>query len=125
MYSAALCSHINNIYNKLAEIQQQLSHSNQHMNTSDVIHIKVPDFDPDIDEAHPTSLDQNIEHQESQGSVISTQKSTEKRAECRTPASSHQDTQDVDWLDVIPVEILPQPNQNIEKIHLHYQYNVR
>ena len=40
-YSTALCSHINNIYNKLAEIQQ-LPHSNQHMNTGDVIQIEVP-----------------------------------------------------------------------------------
>ena len=52
-YSAALCFHINNIYNKLAEIQQQLANPNQHMNTCDVIQIEVPDFDPDIDEALP------------------------------------------------------------------------
>ena len=38
-YSAALCSHVNNIYNKLVEIQQQLPHSNQHMNTGDMIQI--------------------------------------------------------------------------------------
>ena len=115
MYSAALCSHVNNIYNKLAEIQQQLPHSNQHMNTGDVIQIEVPDFDPDIDEALPIPTDQSINHQETQGSVISTQKFAEKTAKCRTPASSHQDTQDVDWPDTIPVEILPQPNQNIEQ----------
>ena len=113
-YSAALCSDVNNIYNKLAEIQQQLPYSNQHMNTGNVIQIEVPDFDPDVDEALPISMDQSINHQEIQGSVISTQKLTEKIAECRTPASSHQDTQDVDWLDAIPVEIPPQPNQNIE-----------
>ena len=88
-YSAALCSHVNNIYNKLAEIQQQLTHSNQHMNTGDVIQIEVPDFDPDVDEALPILTDQSINHQETQGSVISTQKFTEKTAECRTPASSH------------------------------------
>ena len=114
-YSAALCSHVNNIYNKLAEIQQQLSHPNQHMNTGDVIQIEAPDFDPDIDKELPISADQSINHQETQGSVISTQKLTEKIAECRTPASSHQDTQDIDWLDVIPVEIPPQPDQNIEQ----------
>ena len=95
-YSTALCSHINNIYNKLAEMQQQLSHSNQHMNTGDVIQIEAPDFDPDIDEALPISMDQNIDHQETQGSVNSTQKFPEKTAECRTPASSHQEAQDVD-----------------------------
>ena len=99
----------------MAEIQQQLSHSNQHMNTGDVIQIEVPDFDPDIDEALPISTDQSINHQETQGSVISTQKLTEKTAECRTPASSHQDTQDVDWLDTIQVEIPPQPDQYIEQ----------
>ena len=114
-YSAALCSHVNNIYNKLVEIQQQLSRPNQHMNTGNVIQIEVPDFDPDIDKALPISMDQSINHQETQGSVISTQKLAEKIAECRTPASSHQDNQDVDWPDVIPVEILPQPDQNIEQ----------
>ena len=85
------------------------------MNTGDVIQIEAPDFDPDIDEALPISMDQSTKHQETQWSVISTQKFTEKTAECRTPASSHQDAQDVDWLDVIPVEIPPQPNQNIEQ----------
>ena len=113
-YSTALCSHINNIYNKLAEIQQQLPHPNQHMNTGDVIQIEVPDVDPNIDEALPISMDQNIDHQETQGSVISSQKFTEKTAEFRTPASSHQDAQDIDWPNAIPVEIPPQPDQNIE-----------
>ena len=84
MYSTALCSHVNNIYNKLAEIQQQLPHSNQHMNTGDVIQIEVTDFDPDIDEALPISADQNINHQETQGSVNSTQAFPEKTAKCRT-----------------------------------------
>ena len=114
-YSAALCFHVNNIYNKLVEIQQQLPHSNQHMNTGDVIQIEAPDFDPDIDKALLISADQSINHQGTHGSVISTQKFTEKTAECRTPASSHQDAQDVDWPDTIPVEIPPQPDQNIEQ----------
>ena len=61
------------------------------------------------------SVDWNIDHQETQGSVTSTQKFVEKTAECRTPASLHQDAQDVDWPDVIPVEIPPQPNQNVEQ----------
>ena len=115
MYSAALCSHINNIYNKLVEIQQQIAHPNQHMNTGDVIQIEVPDFDPDIDETLPNPVAQNTDHPETQGFIISTQKFAAKIAECRTPASSHQDVQDIDWLDVIPVEIPPQPDQNINQ----------
>ena len=117
MYSAALCSHVNNIYNKLGEIQQQLPHSNHHMNTGDMIQIEVPDFDPDIDEALPTSTDQHANDSGTQGSVISTQISAEKMMECRTPVPLHQNisAQEVDWPDVIPVEIPPQPNQNIEQ----------
>ena len=85
------------------------------MSTGNMIQIEVPDFDPDIDETLPISADQSINHQETQGSVISTQKFAEKTAECRTPVSSHQDAQDIDWPDAIPVEIPPQPNQNIEQ----------
>ena len=76
-YSVALCSHVNNIYKKLAEIQQQLPHSMQHMNTSNVIQIEAPDFNPDIDEAFPIPAYQNKDHQETQGSVNSTQQSFE------------------------------------------------
>ena len=50
----------------MAEIQQQLAHPNQHMNTGDVIQIEAPDFDPDIDEALPISTAQNIDHKNSQ-----------------------------------------------------------
>ena len=85
------------------------------MNTGDVIQIEAPDFDPDIDEVLSISADENIDHQETQGSVNSTQKFPERTTKCRTPASSHQEAQDVDWPDVIPVEILPQLNQNIKQ----------
>ena len=53
MYSTSLCSHVNNIYNKLAELQWQLHHPNPHMNTGDTIQIEAPDFNPDIDEVLP------------------------------------------------------------------------
>ena len=109
-YSAALCSHINNIYHKISEIQQQLPHYAQHMNTGDVIQIEAPDFDPDIDEGLPTQ-----EHQEVQGSASITQQSFKKSNESKAPALLQQDVEEVDWPDAIPVEILPQPDQDIEQ----------
>ena len=117
MYSASLCSHVNNIYNKLAEIQRQLHHSNPHMNTGIEIEIEVPDFDPEIDEAIPTTTYQNINSPGIQGSVTSTPESAEKMIKGRTPAPSHQDMdmQEVDWPDAIPMEILPQPDQQIDQ----------
>ena len=116
-YSASLCSHVNNIYNKLAELQWQLHHSNPHMNTGNVIQIEAPDFNPDIDEVLPTTTDQDTTDPVTQGSLKHTPKSTEKVIEYRTPAPSHQDIdiQETDWPDAIPVEIPPQPDQQIEQ----------
>ena len=109
-YSAALCSHVNNIYHKISEIQQQLPHSTQHMNTGNVIQIEVPDFDPDINEGLPIQ-----EHQKAQGSASITQQSLEKSNESKAPALLHQDVEDIDWPDMIPVEIPPQRDQDIEQ----------
>ena len=87
------------------------------MNTGDTIQIEVPDFDPDIDEVLPTSLDQDTNDPVTQGSETHTLKSAEEVIECRTPAPSCQniDTQEVDWPDAIPVEIPPQHDQQIEQ----------
>ena len=92
------------------EIQQQLPHSAQHMNTGDVIQINALDFDPDIDKGLPTE-----EHQETQGSASITQQSFKKSNEHEAPALLQQDVEEVDWLDVIPVKIPPQPDQDIEQ----------
>ena len=99
----------------MAEIQQQLPHPTQHMNTGDVIWIEAPDFDANIDEVPPIPTDQNTDYKETQGSNNSTQQFPKQTITTRTPAPSQQDAQDIDWPDVIPVEIPPQPNQDIKQ----------
>ena len=64
----------------MVEIQQQLHHSAQHMNTGDVIQIEAPDFDPDIDKVLPIPADQNTDYKETQESVNSTQQFPKKTA---------------------------------------------
>ena len=73
-YSASLCSHMNNIYNKLAKLQWQLTHPNLHMNTGDTIQIEVPDFDPGSNEVLPTSTDHDTNDPVTQGSETNTLK---------------------------------------------------
>ena len=87
------------------------------MNTGDTIQIEVPDFDPDIDEVLPISPDQDINDPVTQGSKKHTLGPADKVIECRAPALLHQstDTEEVDWPDAIPVEILPQHYQQIEQ----------
>ena len=112
-YSTSLCSHVNNIYNKLVELQLQLHHCDPHMNTRDMIQIEVPDFNPDIDDTSPTTVDQESNNPVTQGSPTPTPKSADKVIECTALASSHQDTdtQEVDWPDAIPVEIPSQSDK--------------
>ena len=111
-YTTSLCSHVNNIYNKLAELQWQIQHHDLHMNSGDIIQIEAPDFDPDIDDVSPTTIDQESNNLLTQGSVSPTPKA-EQEIEHITPAPSHQDTasQETDWSDAIPVEILSQDTQ--------------
>ena len=97
-YSASLCSHVDNIYNKLVELQWQFHHSNPHMNIGDTIQIEAPDFNPVIYEVIPTTTDQDTNDPGTQGCVTPTTKLMEKVTVGRTPASSQQDidTQEVD-----------------------------
>ena len=106
-YSVALGSHINNIYHKISEIQQQLPHPTQHMNTGDVIQIDTLDFNPDIDSRLPTKG-----HKETQGSDSFIQHFSEEAEKSKAPALPQQIAEEVDWPDAVPVKIPPQLDQD-------------
>ena len=48
-YSSTLCSHVNNIYNKLSELQEHIQHHCMYPHQSDTVQIDAPEYDPDID----------------------------------------------------------------------------
>ena len=112
---------MNNIYNKLAELQWQIQHHDLHMNPRDTIQIEVPDFDLDIDDISPTTIDQQSNNPSTQGSATPNSKAEEQQIEHITPAPSHHntDSQEIDWPDAIPVEIPPQRDQqNDQRINI-------
>ena len=97
------------------ELQRQIQHRDLCMNSGDTIQIEAPDFDPDIDDISPTTIDQESNNLLIQGMASPTPKTTELEIECTTPAPSNQHTasQETDWPDAIPVEIpsqIDQPN---------------
>ena len=103
----ALGSHINNIYHKISELQQQLPHPTQHMNTGDIIQINAPEFDLDIDGGTSTK-----EHGEIQGSDNPIQHCVGETKKSEAPALPQQGEEEVDWPDAVPVEILLQLAQD-------------
>ena len=106
-YSSSLCLHMNNIYNKLSELQRQIQNCPTHMNQGDTVQIEAPDFDLDIDRVSSPSTDEIPNKSLMQGTSSPTPAITESENECPTPATSiHQSTsQDTDWPDAIPVQI--------------------
>ena len=106
-YSVAPGSHINNIYHKILEIQQQLPHPTQHMNAGDIIQINAPEFNPDIDSGLRMK-----EHGEIQGLDSPIQHLLGESKKSQAPALPQQVTEEVDWLDAVPVEIPPQSAQD-------------
>ena len=104
---------MNNIYNKLAELQRQIQHRDLHMNSGDMIQIEAPDFDPDIDDVPSPTTDEISNKLLTQGMASPTPKTTKPEIECSTPAALIQQStdQDTDWPDAIPVEIPSQIDQ--------------
>ena len=86
---------MNNIYNKLAELQWQIQHRDLHMNLGDTIQIEAPDFDLVIDDVSPTTIDQELNNRSTQGITSQTPKSTEPESLVYSPCtikSSHDPT---------------------------------
>ena len=106
-YSSSLCLHINNIYNKLAELQRQIQHHDLHMNSGNTVQIEALEFYPDIDDVSSPNMDEISNKSLTQGTASPTSKITEPEIKCSTPATSIQQTasQDTDWPDAIPVKI--------------------
>ena len=105
-YSSSLCSHVNNIYNKLAELQRQLPNHHMHMSSGDMVQIEASDFDLDINGISSPSMDEIPNKLLTQGTALPTPKTTKPEIECSNPATSIQQTtsQDTDWSDAIPVK---------------------
>ena len=121
MCSSSLCSHINNVYGKLSELQKQIQHHNMYMNQGDTIQIEAPkwnqgdtiqietpEFDPDIDRDRPQNTIKKLDKVSIPGTLPTIPEVTESDDENRyTPATNTAQPicQETDWPDAIPMQI--------------------
>ena len=105
--SSSLCSHVNNIYSKLSELQRQIQNHHTHMNPGDTVQIEAPDFDSDIDRVSSPSTDEKPNESMIQGTSSPTPEVTKPEVDSLTPVTTIQQitSQQTDWLDTIPVQI--------------------
>ena len=88
MYSLSLCLHVNNIYSKLSELQQQIQHHHMNMNQGDSVQIEAPDFDPDIDGVSSPSTDKKPNELMIQRILSPTSEVTDPEDDSLTPATT-------------------------------------
>ena len=107
MYSFSFCSHVNNIYSKLSELQRQIQNHHVHMNQGYTVQIEAPDFDPDIDRVSSPSTNEKPSELMIQGTSSPTPEFTKPEDDSLTPVTTIQQltSQETDWLDAIPVQI--------------------
>ena len=108
MYSSSLCSHVNNIYSKLLELQKQIHHHCMYMNQGYTVQIEALDFDPDIDGDSPPSTDKKPNEVTIQGTLPPIPEVTEPEDDnSLTPGTNTQQptSQKTDWPDTIPMQI--------------------
>ena len=89
-YSSSLCSHANNIYSKLSELQRQIQNDHMHMNQGDTVQIEAPDFNPDIDGVCSPSTDEKPNELMTQGTSSPTPKVTKPEDKSLIPATTIQ-----------------------------------
>ena len=107
-YSSSFCSHVNNIYSKLSELQKQIQHHCMYMNQGDTVQIEAPKFDPDIDRDNSLSINEKPNEVTIQGTLQTIPEVTELEDDnSLTPGTNTQQptSQETNWPDAIPVQI--------------------
>ena len=107
-YSSTLCSHVNNIYSKLSELQKLIQHHHMSSHQGDPVQIEAPEFDPDIDRDSPAYTDEKHSKVPVKGTLATIPETSEPEDEDSIAPGSNTDQQnyqETDWPDALPVQI--------------------
>ena len=105
-YSSTLCSHINNIYSKLSELQKLIQHHCMSSHQGDSVQIEASKFDPDIDGDSPAYTDEKHGKVPVQGTLATIPETSEPEDEDSIAPGTNTDQQnyqETDWPDAPPM----------------------
>ena len=111
-YSSTLCSHVNNIYSKLSELQKHIHHHCMYphqRDQSDTVQIDAPEFDPVIDGDSQPNIDKEHKTVPVQGTLEPIPEPFElEDVNSIAPENNtvQQDQQETNWLDA-PAILIP------------------
>ena len=107
-YSSTLCSHINNIYSKLSELQKLIQNHCMYSHQGNSVQIEAPEFDPDIDGDSPANTDEKHSKVPVQGTLATIPETSEPEDEDSIAPGSNTDQQnyqETNWPDTPLMQI--------------------
>ena len=107
-YSSTLCSHINNIYSKLSELQKIVQHHCMYSHQGNSVQIDAPEFDPDIDRNSPAYTDKKHGKVPEKGTLETIPEISEPEDDDSIAPETNtdqQNNQETDWPDAPPMQI--------------------
>ena len=75
-YSSTLCTHVNNIYNKLSELQKHIQHHCMYPHQTDTVQINTLEYNPGIDGDNQPNTDKRHITVSVQGTLNTSQESS-------------------------------------------------
>ena len=130
-YSTTLCSHVNNIYSKLSELQKHIHHHCMYLHQrdqSDTVYIDAPEFDPDIDGDSQPNTDKEHNTVSVQGTLETILESSQPEDDNSIAPEDNtvqQNQQETDWSDAATIQIpgasLTTPDQSPEVMYNRHQ----
>ena len=116
-YSPTLCSHVNNICNKLSELQKHIQHHCMYSHQSNTVQINAPEYDPDIDSDNQPNTDKKHETVSVQGTLETITESPileDDNSIAPENNTDPQNQQETDWPDAPAIQI---PGVSSERSH--------
>ena len=110
-YSSTLCTHVNNIYNRLSELEKQIQHHCMYQHQTDTVQIIAPEYDLDIDGDNQSNTHNSRVTVSVQGTLNTPQESSileddNSTAPDNITTSQSQNQQESDWPDTPTIQIL-------------------
>ena len=107
-YSSTPCTHVNNIYNKLSELQKHIQHHCMYLHQTDTVQINAPEYNPDIDRDNQPNTDKRHVTASVQGTLNTSQESSileDDNSIAPDNITTYQNQQETDWPDAPTIQI--------------------
>ena len=108
-YSSTLCTHVNNIYNRLSELEKQIQHHCMYPHQTDTVQINSPEYDPDIDGDNQNNTHNSRVTVSVQGTLNTPQESSVLEDDNSTAPdniTTSQNQQEANWPEAAAIQIL-------------------